>query len=98
MIHRLLKCKPEVHHHPIDYIAEINAVINGIALYPQLAKVIQTHSVANLSSSTFLILFCTNIIWTIYGLHRRDAAVLATSVLVVMASGTLLALSLLWKA
>lgn len=81
----------------MDYIAEVNALIGGLALYPQLYKAVQTHDVADLSTATFFILFCTNIVWSLYGIHRKDPAILCSSCLVLIASGALLTLKILWS-
>lgn len=99
MLH-LVRKKKKVsgkHHHAIDRLAEANALFGGIALFPQLISVWQTKDVAALSSTTFLIIFIANIIWGVYGLHRKDTAVLLSSCLVLVSSGGLTLLSFLWK-
>ncbi len=85
------------HHHTIDRLAETNAVFSGVALFPQLLHVWQTHDVKALSSISFLIMFTANIVWALYGLHRKDTAVMLSSGLVLISSGGLSLLSLLWK-
>ncbi len=99
MLHLVRKKKKTLgkHHHTIDRIAEANAVFGGIALFPQLVNVWRTHDVQALSSATFLMIFVANIIWGAYGLHRKDLAVILSSGLVLISSGGLSLLSLLWR-
>ncbi len=99
MLHLVRKKKKTLskHHHTIDRIAEANAVFGGVALFPQLVNVWQTHNVQALSSTTFLMIFFANAIWGVYGIHRKDPAVLLSSCLVLISSGGLSLLSLLWK-
>ena len=99
MLHLLRKKKqaPNEHHHAIDYLAEANALFNGLALYPQVAAAWRTHDVNALSPVTFAILFIANIIWAIYGIHRKDHAVLVCAILVIISSSSLLTLTLLWR-
>ena len=85
------------HHHPIDYLAEANAFIGGLALYPQLYRAVKTHNVSQLSATTFLIIFVTNIVWAMYGIHRKDRAILSASALNGIAAGTLLGLQVMWR-
>ncbi len=96
LLHRTKK-KKSGHHHVIDYLAEGNALMNGIALYPQLAQVLRTHSAQGLSPISFAIMFVANIVWIAYGLHRKDAAVLLCSTLVIISSGSLFVLSFWMK-
>jgi uncharacterized protein with PQ loop repeat len=99
MLHLLRKKKKSVnkHDHVIDRLAEANAIFSGIALFPQLVSVWRTHDVQMLSATTFIIMFVANVIWTLYGLHRKDSAVVVSSGLVLVSSGGLAILSLLWK-
>lgn len=99
MLHLLRKKKQAAsneHHHPIDYLAEANAVFNGIALYPQVATAWRTQDVEALSPITFIILLIANIVWAIYGVHRKDNAVLVCAILVIVSSSCLLTMTLLW--
>lgn len=84
------------HHHVIDYIAEANAVLGGLALYPQLYKVLTTRDAHDLSHLTFFMIGTANTIWILYGIHRRDVAVIISSVLVFLAAWSLFALSFVW--
>ncbi len=85
------------HNHSVDRLAEANALLNGIALYPLLFKIIRTGNVSGLEPTTFLMLFIANCIWIAYGLHRRALPVLISSSLVLVSSGTLFALSIFWE-
>lgn len=84
------------HHHVIDYVAEGNAFLSGLALYPQLINAVRTKDVQALSLATFLLLGTANVIWILYGIHRRDPAVIISSCLVIVAAGSLSALTILW--
>ncbi|MBP6944430.1 hypothetical protein KBD61_04120 [Patescibacteria group bacterium] len=99
MLHLLRKKKvsPSKHHHPIDYLAEANAIFNGLALYPQLITAWRTRDVNALSPTTFAILLLANIVWVMYGIHRKDTAILVCSALVITSSSCLLVLTLLWR-
>ncbi|MSR85148.1 hypothetical protein EXS71_01785 [Candidatus Uhrbacteria bacterium] len=85
------------HHHPIDLLAELNALFSGISLFPQLFKVLETHHLSDLAPSSFLIVFITNIIWHAYGWHRKNLPTLVASVLMIISSGFILGLILFWK-
>jgi uncharacterized protein with PQ loop repeat len=85
------------HTHPIDHLAEANGLLSGIALYPQLFKVITTGETRALAPTTYLIFFVANIVWIIYGIHRRALPVLISSALNLIASGALLGLFLFWR-
>lgn len=80
------------HKHPIDKIAELNGLLSGIALYPQVIKAIITESVESLSFYTFLFIFINSIIWIIYAMHRTLPQVLISSCLNFLAAGLLLIL------
>lgn len=84
------------HNHPIDRLAEANGLLTGIALYPQLFKVIGTREVASLSPSTFFIIFVTNIIWLAYAFHRKSSPIVIAGVLNVISSGALIVLFFLY--
>lgn len=105
MLHLLRKKKRRVkkflcepHDHMVDHLAEANALLSGLALYPQLFNTLRTQDASVLSPVSFGILAVANIIWTIYGIHRRDVAVTLASVLVVISSTGLTFASLLWRA
>ena len=85
------------HHHPIDFIADANALLSGFALYPQLFQVLKSHDVRALSSATFLILAAAQIIWFAYGIHRKAIPVIVTSLMNGIGAGILLFLIRLWR-
>lgn len=80
------------HHHPLDKIAELNGLLSGIALYPQVFKAIISRSVTGLSLYTFLFIFINSIIWICYAHHRNLPQVLISSFLNCIAAGILFCL------
>lgn len=78
------------HNHPIDLLAEANSIVSGIALYPQVFKVLQTRQVADLAPTTFFIIFVTNLVWFMYAVHRRAFPIMLASVLNAISSGLLI--------
>ncbi|SRR3989338_9615631 len=76
------------HHHPLDRIAEINSIISGVALFPQLFKIISTGSIVGFSILTFSIIAANSLVWLAYALHRRLKPLLISAILnFVAASG-----------
>lgn len=78
------------HHHLIDKLAVINGAIAGLALYPQIYLILALHQPNTLSLLTLWLIFCNNIVWTMYGVHRSLASVTIAGVL----SGTAAAILL----
>lgn len=78
------------HGHPIDKIAEINGLLSGIALYPQIIKAIIDKSASGLSIYTFALIFLSSVIWIIYAIHRSLPQVLISSSLNCLAAGLLI--------
>ncbi|EKD33255.1 MAG: hypothetical protein ACD_76C00058G0004 [uncultured bacterium] len=79
------------HRHPIDMLAEINSIISGFALYPQLIKIIMGSSILGLSFISFLIISMNSVIWVVYGYHRKSKPLLISSTLnFISSSGVLL--------
>lgn len=77
--------------HPfLEIVADINGVIGGFALYPQVIKVFQTHNMEGLSFITFLIIFFNSVIWLYYGISKRITPLRISSALNVTAAGSLL--------
>lgn len=85
------------HNHPLDYLAEANALVGGLALYPQLFKVLATRDVSGLAPTSFLLFFVSNLVWHAYGWHRRALPVIVSSALTTLAAGIILALIVAWK-
>lgn len=85
------------HSHPIDKIAELNGLLSGIALYPQVIQAALTKNVDGLSLYTFLFIFINSIIWIFYAQHRSLPQVLISSLLNCAASGILLGLVLFYN-
>lgn len=69
------------HHHTVDIIADVNALVSGVALYPQLFKIVTTGAVDGFSLLTFSIIAINSIVWLIYATHRRLTPLLVSSFL-----------------
>lgn len=82
------------HDHPIDRLAEINGLVSGIALFPQVAKTVSTWSAADLCPWTFGLILANSSVWIAYAVHRRMAPLFVASVLNAAASGVLLGFAL----
>lgn len=78
------------HNHPLDKIAEINGLLSGLALYPQVIKAIISKSVSGLSVYTFIFIFISSIIWIFYARHRSLPQVMISSFLNCVAAGLLI--------
>ncbi|MFH1621436.1 MAG: PQ-loop domain-containing transporter [Patescibacteria group bacterium] len=74
------------HHHPIDKIAKINALLSGIALYPQLFKIIFTADVTGFSLLTYILIALNSLVWIFYAVHRKLVPLLISSVLNLLAA------------
>lgn len=86
---------PGRHRHSIDLLADANALLSGFALYPQLFRAFtEPSSRPGLAPATFFMIFAAQIIWFLYGLHRRSTPIIITSILSAIASGCLLFFSL----
>ena len=69
------------HHNPIDRLAQVNALVSGIALYPQLFKVFITGNVTGFSLLTYILIALNSLIWIIYAIHRNLLPLLISSAL-----------------
>jgi uncharacterized protein with PQ loop repeat len=78
------------HTHPLDKIAEINGVLSGIALFPQVFKIATTKTTDDLSVSTFVFILINSLIWTLYARHRSLPQLLLSSLLNGLAAAILL--------
>jgi uncharacterized protein with PQ loop repeat len=78
------------HNHPIDQLTIGASLLSGVALYPQVFKVLATREVAGLAPSTFLFIAISNIIWLAYGIHRKSLPLLISGILNLIASGLIL--------
>lgn len=77
------------HRHPIDRLTNVVAFISGIALYPQLFKLIGGSSPDGLSLATFTIIAINSVIWIIYGTHRQAFPIVVSSSLNFLAASTI---------
>jgi uncharacterized protein with PQ loop repeat len=80
----------EIHTHFVDKLAVVNGVVSGLALYPQVFKVLATGAYEGVSTATFAILLLNNIVWAVYALHRGLISLLIASILNILAAGVLL--------
>lgn len=78
------------HTHPLDKVAEINGLLSGIALFPQVVKVATTKTTEGLSISTFVFILMNSLIWILYARHRSLPQLLLSSLLNGLAAAILL--------
>jgi uncharacterized protein with PQ loop repeat len=69
------------HQHTIDHIGNLNGLVSGITLYPQLFHALNARSLEGLSFTTFVLIFLNSAIWIAYAIHRKLPALLISSVL-----------------
>lgn len=79
-----------IHTHFIDRVAIINGFISGVALYPQVFKVLSSHDFTSVSVTSFVVIFINNIVWGLYAFHRGLISLLVASLLNLLAAGVLL--------
>jgi len=82
--------------HLIDKIAFINGLVTGVALYPQLIKVLFLKSTGDLSMLTFGVITLNSIVWIFYGIHRTAIPLVIASVLNAIAAGWLTFLAVIF--
>lgn len=83
------------HQHVIDKIAFFNAILSGVALYPQIWHVLAIGSTEGISSVSFGLIFINSFVWFVYALHRDLISLSITSILNLVASGLLALLAML---
>ncbi|PIT97902.1 MAG: hypothetical protein COT71_03540 [Candidatus Andersenbacteria bacterium CG10_big_fil_rev_8_21_14_0_10_54_11] len=79
-----------LHTHIIDRLAVLNGLMSGVALYPQVLKVLTSGDFSGVSALSFVIIFMNNIVWALYAFHRSLVSLFIAAVLNVLASGVLL--------
>lgn len=79
-----------VHTHFIDKVAVLNGAISGLALYPQVIKVLLTGTYNGVSPLSFIIILLNNIVWSIYAFHRGLISLLLAALLNSLAALVLL--------
>lgn len=84
------------HKHPIDHVAALNAIVSGLALYPQVFKVIATRDVSGLEPISFVLFLVSNLVWHAYGWHRRAMPVIVSSACTAIAAAVILTLMYVW--
>jgi uncharacterized protein with PQ loop repeat len=82
------------HNHTVDQLANVNGIVTGLALYPQLIRALITGRVQDLSSLAFGLILINSIIWVVYAVHRRIRPLVVSSFLNIIASGAIIALIL----
>ncbi|MDB5254505.1 MAG: hypothetical protein JWL80_571 [Parcubacteria group bacterium] len=81
------------HHHIIDKLAVVVAVLSAVALYPQLYSLLKYgDGKETLSAVSFGLIFVNNIVWTWYGYHRKMLPITLSSIITCIASGWILLL------
>ncbi len=85
----------KIHTHLIDKIAILNGFVSGLALLPQLVSAIIMDAYADLSATSFSLIFINSVVWTAYSLHRGLFSLLMASLLTGIVSLLLAVLALL---
>ena len=55
------------------------AVITGVSMIPQLAKIIKQKKAENVSMGMSVVLICGLALWLWYGIKKTDAPIIATN-------------------
>ena len=55
------------------------AVITGVSMIPQLAKIIKQKKAENVSMGMSVVLICGLALWLWYGIKKNDAPIIATN-------------------
>jgi uncharacterized protein with PQ loop repeat len=58
-----------------NFVAALAAVLSAIQLIPQAWNAIKARDLANISLPSFLIISLTTCLWTAYGMHLADLAI-----------------------
>lgn len=87
-----MRAKKIAHRHFIDRVALINAFVSAFALYPQLFVLLTNPRVdtQSLSTTSFVLIFFSSIVWFWYGVHRRTVPLIVSSALNACAAGGIL--------
>lgn len=80
-----------MHNHFIDKLANINAVLSALALYPQVYTTISTGDINGVSASSFSIIFVNSVIWALYAAHRKAMPLLIASSINALAAAIIMA-------
>ncbi len=75
----------------LDYVADVNAFVSGLSLFPQVKKAFDTGDASDLSVLTLCTIFFTGIVWIVYGISRKQLPIVISSGLTTTAAGWLLA-------
>lgn len=84
MIKRQLKAG--LHTHLIDRLAIVNGLVSGLALYPQLLKIMVMRDSDSISAVTYGVIFSNSVVWVAYSAHRGLLSLLIASLLNMLAS------------
>ncbi len=74
----------------LELVADINGVIGGFALYPQVIKVLITNNIEGISLLSFFIILINSSIWLHYALTKRITALRISSTLNVAAASAII--------
>ncbi|MEK7567990.1 MAG: PQ-loop domain-containing transporter [Patescibacteria group bacterium] len=79
------------HNHVIDKLALLNALISGIALYPQVYLLLNSNqNKEGLSAISFVLILLNSVVWFFYGIHRKTNPLIISSFLNIVASMVIL--------
>jgi uncharacterized protein with PQ loop repeat len=82
------------HNHVIDKLAIVAGIASGLALYPQIWMILSAHSLAGVSVTTYVIMLLNSFVWLAYSMHRGLFSLGITSLLNIIATGTVVAYAL----
>ena len=60
----------------LSILATIFGVVNGFANFPQIYKIFKTKSAKDISTTTYLILIVSSVVWILYGIEIMNIPVL----------------------
>ena len=77
-------------------IGSLGVLFTAIQLLPQVFKSIKLRNVSQLSAGMGIIIFLGSITWILYGLHRKDPAIVIANIINLGAAASLLYLKMKW--
>lgn len=79
----------DLHFHFIDRLAFANGLISGVALFPQLVKVLAFQDASGVSLTSIALILLNSLIWVFYALHRGLISLGIAALLNTFVSGAL---------
>ena len=68
----------------LDYLMYGVGIIQPIALVPQVIAIYFYHQTSGISLSTWTLLACFNVLWTLYGYVHKEVPILISNILMTM--------------